>query len=325
MNAIIPFAPKAVAAKSTNGLAAAILANAPVSGFPVVSIMGKVFHTIRGTERVLVTKPGEQDPASSLEVVIVGANPHRSRVYYKEGYEEGSKTKPDCYSNNGKSPEPNAANPQSKNCATCVHAQFGSKVDPKTGKKGFACANSQRLAISPVGQINDPMLLRIPGASLKTFTEFVKEVYRAGYDLNEIVTRIGFDYSVAYPAVTFKAAGVLPENMVAEAREQGSSELVGMIVGTVAMPFEDETAEEEYSAAVEALPKREPKPAPKSEPAQEAEAEMETVLTRAAAKKKPEIKVEEEEKPAPKKPAVATVEDMGDDLDALLDGTDFDD
>lgn len=324
MNAIIPFAPKSVATKASSGLAASILANAPASGFPVVSIKGKVFHIVRGDDRTLVCKPGEDDPASSLEAIIVGANPNRSRVYYKSGYEEGSSAKPDCYSNNGKSPEADAVNPQAKSCATCVHSQFGSKVS-ESGQKGFACANSQRLAIAPVGQINDPMLLRIPGASLKTFTEFVKEVARAGYDLDEIVTKIGFDYGVAHPALTFKATGVLPETMVAEARSQGATELVGQIIGTVAMPAREE--DEEFSPAVAALPKREPKPEPKvEEVSAAAEEALEAVVEKAAAKPKAKVKVEaapvEEKKPAK---AVATVEDMGDDLDSLLDGTDFDD
>lgn len=319
MTAIIPFAPKAVARKTTGGMAASILANVSAGGFPVVSIKGKVFHVVRDGERTLVTKPGEDDPASALEVIIVGANPHRSRVYYKSGYEEGSNAKPDCYSNDGKAPANDSSSPQSKSCATCVHSQFGSKVS-ESGQKGFACANSQRIAVAPVGSINDPMLLRIPGASLSKFTEFVKEVARAGYDLDEITTKVGFDYSVAHPALTFKATGVLPEEMLAAAREQGKSELVGQIIGTIEMPHREA---EFASPAVAALPKREPKPEPKKEAA----AELEEVVTKAAAKPKAKVKTEDEVEEAPKKVAkpVATVESMGDDLDSLLDGTDFDD
>lgn len=321
MTAIIPFAPKAVARKSTGGMAASILANVSAGGFPVVSIKGKVFHVVRDGERTLVTKPGEDDPASALEVIIVGANPHRSRVYYKSGYEEGSNAKPDCYSNDGKAPATDATSPQSKSCATCVHSQYGSKVS-ESGQKGFACANSQRIAVAPVGQINDPMLLRIPGASLSKFTEFVKEVARAGYDLDEITTKVGFDYSVAHPALTFKATGVLPDEMLAAVREQGKSELVGQIVGTVEMPHRDE--EEFQSPAVADLPKREPK----LEAKVGATAELDEVVAKAAAKPKAKVKTEDEVAEAPKKaakPAVTTVESMGDDLDALLDGTDFDD
>lgn len=320
---IIPFAPKSIANKTVGGMAAAILANVSVGGFPVVSIKGKVFHTVRDGERELVTKPGETDPASSLEVVIVGANPHRSRVFYAKGFEEGTATKPDCYSNDGKAPAGDAVSPQAKSCAACVHSQFGSKTD-ENGKKGFACANSQRIAVSRPDALNDPMLLRIPGASLSKFTEFVKEVARAGYDLDEIVTKVGFDYSVAYPALTFKASGLIPEVVMEEVRRQGASELVGQIIGTIDMP-QREPQEEFQQSSVAALPKREPKVAQLAAPNED---ELEQVMEKAAAKPKAKVKVEaEEEAPAPKKAAkvVATVDELGDDLDSLLDGTDFDD
>jgi hypothetical protein len=318
MSALIAFAPKAVARKSTGGMAAAILANLGAGGFPVVSIKGKVFHIVRDGDRTLVTKPGEDDPASAIEVVIVGANPNRSRVYYATGFEEGTNAKPDCYSNDGKAPASNAASPQSKSCANCAHSQFGSKVSD-SGQKGFACSNSQRIAVVTGDLENDPMLVRIPGASLKAFTEYAREVNRAGYDLDEIVTKVGFDYAVAHPALTFKGIKPLGEDGVEKARNIGKSELVGQIIGTVEVPME---SNDEFSSPVAALPKREPKPEPKKADAEE----LEKVVAKASAKPKAKVVVEEEE--APKKaakPAVATVEDLGDDLDSLLDGTDFDD
>jgi len=312
MNTITPFTPKAVARKSAGSLASAILANATTGGFPVVSIKGKVFHVVRDSARTLVTKPGEDDPAPSLEVVIVGANPHRSRVYYATGYEEGSNAKPDCYSNDGKGPAADAVSPQAKSCATCVHAQFGSKTS-ESGQKGFACANSQRLAVSPIGSLSDPMMLRIPGASLKAFTEFVREVARAGYDLDEVATKIGFDYSVAHPALTFKAVGVLPGEMVATVRAQGSSELVSQIIGTSEVPLRDMEAFETNAPKLSA-----PKAAPEADTD-----ELGSVLTKAEAKPKPRAAVKVESAPA-KKVEMATVDSLGDDLDSLLDGTDFD-
>jgi hypothetical protein len=318
MSALIAFAPKAVSKKSVGAMAAALLANATASGFPVVSIKGKVFHIVRDGDRTLVTKPGEDDPASAMEVVIVGANPNRSRVFYATGYEEGSNAKPDCYSNDGKAPASDSASPQAKSCAACVHSQYGSKVS-ESGQKGYACANSQRIAIVPGDVSDDPMLLRIPGASLKAFTEYVREVVRAGYDLDEVVTRIGFDYSVAHPALVFKATKPLADNDVATARQIGTQELVGQIVGTIAMPHAEE---ESFESPVAALPKKTAKA--KAEVA-EPTPELEEIHAKAESKPKAKVKVEEEApaKPAPK--AVATVDDLGDDLDSLLDGTDFDD
>lgn len=318
MSALIAFAPKAVSKKSVGAMAAALLANATASGFPVVSIKGKVFHIVRDGDRTLVTKPGEDDPASAMEVVIVGANPNRSRVFYATGYEEGSNAKPDCYSNDGKAPASDSASPQAKSCATCVHSQYGSKVS-ESGQKGYACANSQRIAVVPGDLTDDPMLLRIPGASLKAFTEYVREVVRAGYDLDEVVTRIGFDYTVAHPALVFKATKPLADADVTSARAIGKQEIVGQIIGTVAMPH---TEEESFESPVADLPKKIAKP--KAEPT-EAPAELEQIHAKVESKPKAKVKVEAEEEVAAPKKAVATVDDLGDDLDALLDGTDFDD
>jgi len=326
---IIPFKPRTAVAKKTAGsLASALLANSP-AGFPVVSIKGKVFHLVRDGERQLVTKPGDEEgsPASSLEVIIVNANPHRSRVFYRAGYEEGNADKPDCYSNDGTAPAADAKDPQSSKCAVCAHSQFGSKTS-ESGQKGFACANSQRLAIVPVGDVDDPMLLRVPGASLKALTSYVKDVVRAGYDLPEVVTRVGFDYTVAHPALTFKAAGVLPPDVYARVTELSKTETVGQIIGTVAMP-EYDTPVEDTSApdTVAKLPKREPKPKAKPAPVVAEADELDAIVDAAATKPKAKVNVESVDEPveAPAKAKKPAVEAMGDEIDSMLDGADWDD
>ena len=58
--------------KTNNVFGAAVSA----SGFPVISIKGKVFHIQRGDEKTLVSKEGVDDePAGSLEAVIVAVTP----------------------------------------------------------------------------------------------------------------------------------------------------------------------------------------------------------------------------------------------------------
>ena len=98
--------------KTTNLFAAAV----SVGGFPVISIKGKVFHIQRGDVRELVTKTGTDDePAPSLEVVILSVNPNKSKVYYNTGFIEGSVAKPTCYSNNGVSPAEDAEDSSLRN------------------------------------------------------------------------------------------------------------------------------------------------------------------------------------------------------------------
>lgn len=295
-------------AKAENVFAAAMSAG----GFFVVSIKGKVFHVQRGDERTLVTKPGDDDEAAgSLEVVILATNPNKSKVYYDHGYEEGSNAKPSCYSNDGIAPATDAEDPQSRKCATCPHNQWGSRITD-SGGKGKACADSMRLAIAPAGQVNDPMLLRVPAASLKTLGSYGSQLAKRGVEPMHVVTKIGFDYSVAHPALTFKAVRFVEEDELAEIEQvlSDEEETIGNITGVSgATATETETLAENAAA-----PKR-------SEKLAEAEEEANT-------RKKAEVAVEEvvEDAPAenPKAEAAASAEDY-DSIDEALDNLEFDD
>jgi len=297
--------------KASNVFAAAV----SVGGFPVVSIKGKVFHIQRGDERTLVTKPDSDDePASSLEVVILSANPNKSKVYYASGYEEGSVAKPTCYSNDGVGPASDAEEPQAKKCAVCPHNQWGSRITDNGGK-GKACGDSMRLAITPAGMLNDPMLLRVPAATLKTLGQYGAQLAKRGVEPKHVVTKIGFDYSVAHPALTFKATRFVDaeEYVEVEATLRDEEEVISQIIGTLEAP-----AGNVESVANEAAPT-----VAKSKKLEEAEAE-------ADAAPKAKVKVEadaddDEEAPAPKAKPKAKVVEEHDDIDAALDNLDFDD
>lgn len=284
--------------KTDNVFAAAVSAG----GFPVISIKGKVFHIQRGDERTLVTKGDDGEPAASLEAVIVAVNPNKSKVYYDHGYEEGSAAKPTCYSNDGISPAADAEDPQAKKCAACPHNQWGSRVTDNGGK-GKACGDSMRLAIVPPDQINDPMLLRVPAASLKTLGSYGAQLAKRGVEPHHVVTKIGFDYNVAHPALTFKAIHFVDEGELVEVESvlQEEQKTIEQITGT-GNPV---TPEAEHKAEAPA-PKASPKP--KAEPKPEPVAEVEEVVETA---------------PEPK-PEPAKVDDY-DSIDEALDNLDFDD
>ena len=179
-------------------------------GFPIISIKGKIFTRHSGDEAEVIKRPGEDDPASSINVVILKQNPADSKVYYKGSYTEGSDEKPLCYSNNGVSPEPDSVEPQAKKCAVCPHNQWGARIT-ESGGKGKACADSRRIAVAPLGMINDPMLIRVPAASLKALGMYGDSLAKRQVPYQLAVTKIGFDYSVAHPALTFKAEGLVDE------------------------------------------------------------------------------------------------------------------
>lgn len=236
-----------------------VFANAvSAGGFPVISIKGKVFHIQRGDEKILVTKGEEGEPAASLEAVVVAVNPNKSKVYYDHGYEEGSVAKPTCYSNDGLAPAADAENPQAKKCAACPHNQWGSRITDNGGK-GKACGDSMRLAIAPPDQLNDPMLIRVPAASLKTLGQYGAQLAKRGVEPLHVVTKIGFDYNVAHPALTFKAMRFVEAAELAEIEAvlAEEAETIGQITGT----SNSVTPEVEHKAA-EAAPKPAPAPAP---------------------------------------------------------------
>lgn len=278
-----------------------VFANAvSAGGFPVISIKGKVFHIQRGDEKVLVTKGEEGEPAASLEAVIVAVNPNKSKVYYDHGYEEGSVAKPTCYSNDGLAPAADAENPQAKSCAACPHNQWGSRITDNGGK-GKACGDSMRLAIAPPDQLNDPMLIRVPAASLKTLGQYGAQLAKRGVEPHHVVTKIGFDYNVAHPALTFKAMRFVEADELAqiEAVLLEEEDTISQITGTT----NPVTPEVEHKAAEAA----EAAPAPKA----------------AAPKPAPAPEPEVEAAPEPAKPA-AKVDDY-DSIDEALDNLDFDD
>ena len=72
---IVPFESAKLPAALASMFAVERLGSVPGSSFPTISIKGKVFHKVQGGERELITKPGEDEPASSIEVVIVNRNP----------------------------------------------------------------------------------------------------------------------------------------------------------------------------------------------------------------------------------------------------------
>lgn len=328
MSNIVPFENAKLPAYLTAGNFAASaddLTSGVGQGYPVISIKGKVFHLIKGEERTLITKPGEDEPAGSIEVIILRANPNLSKVYYSTGYVEGSDSKPDCYSNDGKVPAADAEEAQSKTCATCPHNQWGSKIT-ENGAKGKACSDSRRVAIAMPGHLNEPMLLRVPAASLKTLAQFGDTLKKRGVpNYNVVITKIGFDYTVAHPALTFKPVGFVDEATANEAANMTADEVVAQIIGTVPTARAVEAGEEKPET--EAKPEAEAKPAPK---ATKSKALTEAVAEAAEAKPKAKVKVEDEgeEAPAPKKAAKPVEVDAGnldDEIAGALEGLDFED
>ena len=173
------------------------------SGFGIISYRGKVWRTkFRGEETSLMREDGD-GPRSSIEVVILKAANHLSKIFYKDGYKEGSTESPDCFSTNGLTPDINSKAKQANTCATCPMNAWGSRITP-AGKPGKACSDSKRTVVVPLADMDNevfggPMLLRIPAASLQDLAQYGQKMSALGYPYYAIGTRISFDVKEAFP------------------------------------------------------------------------------------------------------------------------------
>jgi hypothetical protein len=178
-------------------------------GFGIIGYKGKVWSIrYRGNENVLMRADGD-GAMNSIEVVILRASGHVSKIWYENGYTEGSNAAPDCFSTNGVTPDGGSKKKQSNACAVCPMNQWGARITP-SGKQGKACSDSKRLAVVPLGDLNNaayggPLLLRVPAASLRELAGLDDKMKSRGYQYYTYATRIAFDTAEAYPKFIFGA------------------------------------------------------------------------------------------------------------------------
>lgn len=286
MSAVALFNPSSVPAhlqsaivKGDDPFAAGITAG----GFPVLSIKGKVFAIIEDKERTMLMKPDEPDePATSLEVILIAANPNRGRVWYAKGYEDGSTEKPDCYSDDGETPAADSKNKQAKACSACPHSIKGSGQNGK----GTACSVSRKVALVAGGDLEKPFMLRVPNASTYSLADYSRSL--RGMSPSAVLTKIKFVNEEATPKLEFKALKWLDANQYAKVTELAKTDIVQQMIGLKPMPKAEEPeglgAPPEHIAKAEEPKVEKPKAdkpkadkkteAPKAEP--KAEAKVET-------------------------------------------------
>lgn len=292
------------------------LAAGVVSGFGIISYRGKVWRTkYRGEERDLMREDGD-GPRASIEVVIVKSTAHLSKIFYENGYVEGSTAAPDCWSSNGVTPDANAPKKQHSACATCKQNAFGSRITP-SGKAGKACSDSKRLAIVPLEDLDNevyggPMLLRVPAASLGDLATFGTKMQALGYPYNSIGVRISFDTKEAYPKFVFSAIRPLTDEEAQKVLAYQNDPRIARLLNESS----DYSAPAEEAPALDAV--FEQPPAPKAAPAPVPHDPVTGEVTEApkAAPKKAAPKAAPKPAPAPEPAAPASFED---ELDAALD------
>ena len=188
--------PSVLGAALTGGLSSG-------QSFPRISIKGSRFRIVEGDTETLLD-------STTLEVVIVGANPRLSKTWYATQWDANAEpSAPDCFSLDGITPSLEATDPQNDLCVTCPHNAWGSKVTP-TGQQVKACSDNKRLAIvaadDPEGTI---YLLSVTPAALKGLNQYQKELSVRGIPPEIIKTRVSFDTDASFPKLKFTFGGFL--------------------------------------------------------------------------------------------------------------------
>ena len=131
-------------------------------------------------------------PALSLDVIIVDANEHVSRMFFEGNYDPNEAAAPDCFSDNGEGASAFAAKPQAANCASCPQAVWGSKIN-QNGKAVPACSTKKKVAVLVGGDSSGVLhLLAIPPNSLKSYRSYIDAIIGNGALPYQLVTRVSF-------------------------------------------------------------------------------------------------------------------------------------
>ncbi len=186
--------PSALATSMAGGLATG-------ESVPRISIKGARFRIVEGdTETVL--------DSTTIDVVIVGANPRLSKTWYAKQWTPDSEPQaPECFSLDGVSPDPQSTQPQNDLCASCPQNAWGSKVTPQ-GQQIKACADKKRLAVVSADDPTGPTyLLEVTPAALKGLNQYQKELAHRGIAPEIVRTRVSFDTDASFPKLKFGFGG----------------------------------------------------------------------------------------------------------------------
>jgi hypothetical protein len=224
-----------------------------------------------------------------INVIIVNAQPKVSRVYYEAAYDPDSEpTLPNCWSNQGDAPEPNAPDKQHSNCADCPMNIKGSG-----GGEKRACRFQRRVAVLVEGDESGELYqFNIPSKSLfgkgsgnvHPFESYIKFLLANGVSPDDVITNVSYDEEAESMTLLFQPVRHITDEeyeLVQEAQKTPEAKLYTQI--TVAQ-----------NDKVTKTPEKS-KPKVKSSDEPDDEDEDEPVKAPIAKKKKPVVVEDEDE------------------------------
>lgn len=197
-----------IAARQQAGGRSAIAAAVVSDGISIPRI------SIRAGRYRLVEAGVETTVGINLDVIVVGANPKVSKVFYAGSYDPNAEaTAPACWSNDGVTPDARVEAPVCSSCAACPHNVLGSKILP-SGAKSKMCADQRHLAVVAAADPSKVYSLTVPVSGMKALREYFKELGNYGIGPEEVITELGFDDTASFPKITFKQKGFVPERAI---------------------------------------------------------------------------------------------------------------
>ncbi len=268
-----------------------------------ISIKGGVFRLISGGKEVANIEE------RYLDVVIVKAAPKVSRTFYMAKYDGDTAAAPDCWSNNGDTPDASIKEPQAKTCEGCPQNISGSGEG-----ESRACRFQQRLAVVMANDIEgDVLQLTVPAKSLfgkeegenRPLQAYARWLVAQSVDPSMVITRMKFDTKAESPKLFFKAMRWLTEDEFETATKQGEHpDAAQAVVQTAGAMDKPKPADSLAGTPPKAKAKVAPVPEPEPEEEEgEAPPPPPKAKAKAAAKPKaapaPAPEEEEEEEAAP--------------------------
>jgi hypothetical protein len=193
------------------------------SGSKRISLRGGKFRMVVNGEEILTSN------SESLNVVIVNAARDVSRTFYAKAYNPKEDAAiPDCWSNDGVTPDATAEAPQHHNCAECPQNVKGSGT---SGSR--ACRHFRRVAVALADDIGgDVYQLQLASKSIfgkgdlthMPFEQYVKYVGSQGYNLNTLTTEMRFDPDSDTAKLFFKPLKFLSKEQWEIAKRQGETQ-----------------------------------------------------------------------------------------------------
>ena len=244
------------------------LRDAPISDLTRSLVGGKSSATKRithknGIFRKLVGQEEMGKNKGPLDVIIVNASPSVGRIFYIKAWSpDAEPTAPDCFSNDGRSPDAKAANPQSDRCDSCQQNIKGSGQG-----NSKACRFSRRLAVALVDDFGTALEGEVyqinlaskslfgdsVGENTAPFETYAKYVANNGKSIDWVVTRITSNEDNDNQSILFTPVGHINKAQYAVTSELGTKEEVKRLV--IMTPYQAESAGAKALAAPRATPK----------------------------------------------------------------------